>query len=130
LVGESGKWTIYQIAPSSYRYTPAGLLPSSSATTLHAIFPQESKFRGIPPGGRHDRNLFDASPLSRRTDSLVESGHFLYYASVLTRRLNPPAGETIPAILLFAENQAIALAQQGKLKHRVAYTNFLKSCYR
>jgi hypothetical protein len=46
--------------------------------------------------------------LSFSTDSLVESGHFLYHASVLTRRLNPPAGETILAILLEAENQVAA----------------------
>jgi hypothetical protein len=48
--------------------------------------------------------------LSFSTDSLVLSGHFLYHASVLTRRFNPKASETIPAILLEAENQAIALA--------------------
>ena len=42
--------------------------------------------------------------LSFSTDSLVESGHFLYHASVLTRRPGPKASETIPAILLEAEN--------------------------
>jgi hypothetical protein len=42
--------------------------------------------------------------LSFSTDSLVESGHFLYHASVLTRRPALKAGETILAILLEAEN--------------------------
>jgi hypothetical protein len=48
--------------------------------------------------------------LSFSTDSLVESGHFLYHTSVLTRRLNPKAGETIPAIILEEENQSAVLA--------------------
>jgi len=54
--------------------------------------------------------------LSFSTDSLVESGHFLYHASVLTRRLNPPAGETILAILLEAENQVAAPGQTWETK--------------
>jgi hypothetical protein len=41
-------------------------------------------------------------------DSLVESGHFQYHVSVLTRWLNPKAGETIPAIVLESENQTTA----------------------
>ncbi|MEG4918711.1 hypothetical protein [Microcoleus sp. B7-D4] len=42
--------------------------------------------------------------LSFSTDSLVLSGHFQYHASVLTRRFNLKASETIPVILLEAEN--------------------------
>lgn len=35
----------------------------------------------------------------------VVAGHFQYHAAVLARRLNPRAGETIPAIVLESENQ-------------------------
>jgi hypothetical protein len=50
----------------------------------------------------------------------VVSGHFQYHAAVLARRLNPKAGETIPAIVLEAENQSAVLAQLGILKLRAA----------
>ena len=50
----------------------------------------------------------------------VVSGHFQYHAAVLARRLNPKAGETIPAIVLEPENQSAVLAQLGILKHRAA----------
>ena len=33
------------------------------------------------------------------------SGHFQYHAAVVARRLNPKAGETIPARVKEAENQ-------------------------
>ena len=46
----------------------------------------------------------------------VISGHLQYHAAVLARRLNPRAGETIPAIVLEAENQTVALAQLKMLK--------------
>lgn len=46
----------------------------------------------------------------------VVAGHFQFHAAVLARRLNPKAGETIPAIVLEAENQAVALAQLKMLK--------------
>lgn len=46
----------------------------------------------------------------------VVSGHFQYHAAVLARRLNPKAGETIPAIVLEEENQAMALNQLKRLK--------------
>jgi hypothetical protein len=46
----------------------------------------------------------------------VVSGHFQYHAAVLARRLNPKAGETIPAIVLEAENQSMAIAQLKMLK--------------
>lgn len=46
----------------------------------------------------------------------VVSGHFQYHAAVLARRLNPRAGETIPAIVLEPENQATALDQLKRLK--------------
>jgi hypothetical protein len=60
--------------------------------------------------------------LSFSTDSLVLSGHFQYHASVLTWRFNPKASETIPAILLEAENSRFSagLGAAGKLKHRAA----------
>jgi hypothetical protein len=35
----------------------------------------------------------------------VVSGHGQFHAAVLARRLNPKAGETIPAIVLETENQ-------------------------
>jgi hypothetical protein len=38
----------------------------------------------------------------------VVSGHFQFHAAVLARRLNPKAGETIPAIVLETENQTTA----------------------
>lgn len=50
----------------------------------------------------------------------VVSGHFQYHAAVLARRLNPKAGETIPAIVLEPENQSAVLAQLGILKRRAA----------
>jgi hypothetical protein len=50
----------------------------------------------------------------------VISGHFQFHAAVLARRLNPRAGETIPAIVLEAENQSAVLAQLAILKHRAA----------
>jgi hypothetical protein len=53
-------------------------------------------------------------------NALVLSGHFQYHASVLTRRLNPKAGETILARVLEAENQVAVLVKLGKLKHRAA----------
>lgn len=43
-------------------------------------------------------------------------GHFQYHAAVVARRLNPRAGETIPARVLEAENQSAALAQMKMLK--------------
>jgi hypothetical protein len=46
----------------------------------------------------------------------VISGHFQYHAAVLARRLNPRAGETIPAIVLESENQSVALNQLKRLK--------------
>jgi hypothetical protein len=46
----------------------------------------------------------------------VISGHLQYHAAVLARRLNPKAGETIPAIVLEEENQAAALNQLKRLK--------------
>ncbi|MEG4521046.1 MULTISPECIES: hypothetical protein [unclassified Microcoleus] len=46
----------------------------------------------------------------------VISGHFQYHAAVLARRLNPRAGETIPAIVLESENQATASAMLKMLK--------------
>jgi hypothetical protein len=46
----------------------------------------------------------------------VISGHLQYHAAVLARRLNPRAGETIPAIVLEPENQATALNQLKRLK--------------
>lgn len=50
----------------------------------------------------------------------VIAGHFQYHAAVMARRLNPRAGETIPAIVLETENQSAVLAQLGILKHRAA----------
>jgi len=46
----------------------------------------------------------------------VVSGHFQFHAAVLARRLNPRAGETIPAIVLEEENQSAALNQLKRLK--------------
>ena len=46
----------------------------------------------------------------------VVSGHLQYHAAVLARRLNPRAGETIPAIVLESENQATASAMLKMLK--------------
>ena len=46
----------------------------------------------------------------------VIAGHFQFHAAVLARRLNPKAGETIPAIILEEENQAAALNQLKRLK--------------
>ena len=46
----------------------------------------------------------------------VVSGHFQFHAAVLARRLNPKAGETIPAIVLEAENQSAVRAQLKILK--------------
>ena len=40
----------------------------------------------------------------------IISGHFQYHAAVLARRLNPKAGETIPAIVLESENQTTGSA--------------------
>jgi ParB-like chromosome segregation protein Spo0J len=46
----------------------------------------------------------------------VIAGHGQYHAAVLARKLNPRAGETIPAIVLEAENQSAVLAQLKILK--------------
>ena len=46
----------------------------------------------------------------------VISGHLQFHAAVLARRLNPRAGETIPAIVLEAENQSAVMAQLRLLK--------------
>jgi len=46
----------------------------------------------------------------------VVSGHFQYHAAVLARRLNPRAGETIPAIVLETEKQTTASAMLKMLK--------------
>ena len=54
--------------------------------------------------------------LSFSTDSLVLSGHFQYHASVLIRRFNLKASETIPVILLEAENQVAAPGQTWETK--------------
>jgi hypothetical protein len=65
---------------------------------------------------------FCSPPVLRRDGNnyKVISGHFQYHAAVLARRLNPRAGETIPAIVLEAENQSAVLAQLGILKLRAA----------
>lgn len=61
---------------------------------------------------------FCSPPVLRRDGEnyKVISGHFQYHAAVLARRLNPRAGETIPAIVLEAENQSVILAQLKILK--------------
>ncbi|MEG4087929.1 hypothetical protein [Microcoleus sp. Pol12B4] len=46
----------------------------------------------------------------------VVSDHFQFHAAVLARKLNPRAGENIPAIVLEAENQSAVLAQLKILK--------------
>jgi len=46
----------------------------------------------------------------------VIAGHFQYHAAVVARRLNPRAGETIPAIVLEEENQSAAISQLKRLK--------------
>jgi len=46
----------------------------------------------------------------------VIAGHFQFHAAVMARRLNPKAGEIIPAIVLEAENQSAALNQLKRLK--------------
>lgn len=46
----------------------------------------------------------------------VISGHFQYHTVVMARRLNPRAGETIPAIVLESENQTTASAMLKMLK--------------
>jgi hypothetical protein len=46
----------------------------------------------------------------------VVAGHFQYHAAERAHRLNPKADETIPAIILFAENQVAVLAKLAKLK--------------
>jgi hypothetical protein len=46
----------------------------------------------------------------------VVAGHFQFHAAVLARKLNPRAGETIPAIVLETENQATASAMLKMLK--------------
>jgi len=46
----------------------------------------------------------------------VVSGHFQFHAAVLARRLNPKAGETIPAIVLESENQTTGSALLKILK--------------
>ena len=46
----------------------------------------------------------------------VISGHLQYHAAVLARRLNPKAGENIPAIVLESENQTTASAMLKMLK--------------
>jgi hypothetical protein len=61
----------------------------------------------IPPVLRRDGNNYK-----------VISGHFQYHAAVLARRLNPRAGETIPAIVLELETQSAVLAQLEMLKLR------------
>jgi hypothetical protein len=65
---------------------------------------------------------FCSPPVLRRDGDgyKVIAGHFQYHAAVLARRLNPRAGETIPAIVLEAENQSAVLAQLGILKLRAA----------
>jgi hypothetical protein len=61
---------------------------------------------------------FCTPPMLRREGEgyKVVAGHFQYHATVLARRLNPRAGETIPAIVLEAENQSMMLAQLKILK--------------
>lgn len=46
----------------------------------------------------------------------VVAGHLQYHAAVLARRLNPRAGESIPAIVLESENQTTASAMLKMLK--------------
>lgn len=46
----------------------------------------------------------------------VVAGHLQYHAAVLARRLNPRAGETIPAFVIDAENQSAAIVQLKRLK--------------
>jgi hypothetical protein len=50
------------------------------------------------------------------------SGHFQYHAAVVARRLNPKAGETIPAIVLESKNQTTAerTTQDAKVRRKDA----------
>jgi hypothetical protein len=52
----------------------------------------------------------------------IISGHFQYHVAVLAGRLNPKAGETIPAIVLEAKNQTMVEPKIKILKYRAAYT--------
>ena len=113
--GDNGRGRVQPIAPKKLNLSLVAVKRINSDIPASNFDPFELEILGelsLSIGG------FIIPPVLVRDSSgyKVISGHFQYHAAVLARRLNPRAGETIPAIVLEPENQATALAQLKRLK--------------
>lgn len=117
--GDNGRGRVQPVPPKKLMLSLVSVKRISSDIPASNFDPNELEIAGelsLAIGG------FVIPPVLVRDSSgyKIISGHFQYHAAVLARRLNPRAGETIPAIVLEAENQSAVLAQLGILKHRAA----------
>lgn len=113
--GDTGRGRVQPIAPKKLNLSLVAVKRINSDIPASNFDPFELEILGelsLSIGG------FIVPPVLVRDSSgyKVVSGHLQYHAAVLARQLNPKAGETIPAIVLEAENQATALAQLKMLK--------------
>ena len=113
--GDTGRGRLGPIAPKKLNLSLVAVKRINSDIPASNFDPFELEILGelsLAIGG------FVIPPVLVRDSSgyKVISGHLQYHAAVLARRLNPRAGETIPAIVLEPENQATALAQLKRLK--------------
>ena len=113
--GDNGRGRVQPIAPKKLNLSLVAVKRISSDIPASNFDQFELEIAGelsLAIGG------FIIPPVLVRDSSgyKVISGHLQYHAAVLARRLNPRAGETIPAIVLEPENQATALNQLKRLK--------------
>lgn len=113
--GDTGRGRVQPIAPKKLNLSLVAVKRINSDIPASNFDPFELEILGelsLSIGG------FIIPPVLVRDSSgyKVISGHLQYHAAVLARRLNPRAGETIPAIVLEAENQSAVMAQLRLLK--------------
>jgi len=113
--GDNGRGRVQPITPKKLMLSLVSVKRISSDIPACNFDPNELEIAGelsLAIGG------FIIPPVVVRDSSgyKIISGHFQYHAAVLARKLNPRAGETIPAIVLEAEIQTTASAQLKMLK--------------
>lgn len=113
--GDGGRGRVQPIAPKKLLPSLVAIKRITSDIPASNFDPNELEILGelmLSIGG------FVVPPVLVRDSGgyRVVSGHLQFHAAVLAKQLNPRAGETIPAIVLEAENQTVALAQLKRLK--------------
>lgn len=119
--------------PAVTTATPAAVKPSARSKLMPAIVAVKRIYSDISASNFDRAELeiaadtilmlggFINPPVVRRdgTNYQVVAGHFQYHAAALAQRLNPIAGENIPALIVEPENEAAMLAQiQMMSRHR------------